>query len=95
MTLQLTARAVSVPLILLLASLLLAGCAGSLTKANYDQIKPGMTEAEVRGILGKTGVMNYSRIGDDAELTCSQAGRSITVRFHGGRVVSKSQKGIE
>jgi hypothetical protein len=32
----------------------LASCGGSkINKANFDKIKPGMTESEVEGILGK------------------------------------------
>jgi hypothetical protein len=75
--------------ILALLALTVAGCKGNknLTKANYDQIKPGMTLADVQKLLGAptdweagglamaegSGVAAATGIGDMQSMSQSQS----------------------
>lgn len=71
---------------------------GLVTRANFDLVTRGMTRAEVEAILGP---------GDDASVSRDFLGvqwyagmgtakaRWITVGFMDGRVIAKSQKGLD
>lgn len=84
-------------------TLLLAGCGGSkITEANYDKVKPGMTQDEVEKILGKgtdqtanatafTGVPAKSTIFVYSD---KEGEKSITVFYVQGKVAQKTQSGI-
>lgn len=80
-----------------LGSLALAGCGSKVTKSNFDQIKTGMTLAEVEAILGKgtesTGAAGA--IGDLAgsakSVTWKDGDKSITVNFVNDKVALKTQ----
>lgn len=68
-----------------------AGCS-KLTPENYAKLKPGLTYAEVKSILGEPARCNdlvgfkSCRWGDDS--------RSITVRFAGDQVVLYSAENV-
>jgi outer membrane protein assembly factor BamE (lipoprotein component of BamABCDE complex) len=101
--------------ILLLAGLLLsmAGCSGAATspipskvsKSNFDKITNGMSEAEVKNILGepqssassslsqtdpKTGTTSESK----TQMYWSDGEKSITVDFVNGKVTGKKENGL-
>jgi hypothetical protein len=107
---------VSNPLCLLLICSMAAlsgGCGGGhsalvgskVSQGNYDKIKDGMTEAEVKGILGppsnetsasvsrtdpKTGTTSQS----NSQMSWGDGERSITIDFIDGKVTGKKQKGL-
>jgi outer membrane protein assembly factor BamE (lipoprotein component of BamABCDE complex) len=72
-------------------AVLLAGCS-KLTPENYAKLKPGLTYAEVKSILGEPArcddLVGFKscRWGDDS--------RSITVRFAGDQVVLYSAENV-
>lgn len=83
-----------------LGALTLAGCGSKVTKSNFDQIKTGMTVAEVEAILGKgteaTGASGA--IGDLAgsakSVVWKDGAKSITVNFLNDKVALKTQSGL-
>jgi outer membrane protein assembly factor BamE (lipoprotein component of BamABCDE complex) len=101
--------------ILLLAGLLLsmAGCSGTSTspiprkvsKSTFDKITNGMSEAEVKNILGepqnsassslsqtdpKTGTTSESK----TQMSWADGEKSITVDFVNGKVTGKKENGL-
>ena len=89
-------------LLCLLAAFVLAGpigCAGKVSKSNYDKITDGMTTAEVEKILGQgekasagVSVGNINVTGD--VYVWKDGDKEITVVFKDGKVVGKSSKNI-
>ena len=83
-----------------LGALMLAGCGSKVTKSNFDQIKTGMTLAEVEAILGKgtesTGAS--AAIGDLAgsakSVVWKDGDKSITVNFLNDKVALKAAGGL-
>ena len=69
----------------MLAAFCLAACGARVNQANFDQVQPGMTLAQVSAILGDP--VDSSGV----DLTCKwQKGEAtITVQFVGGKVVAK------
>jgi SmpA / OmlA family len=69
----------------------LAGCSSRISKHNFDQIKLGMTQEEVQGILGPpssaTGLEIPVFSGTTSEWV--QGDTVITVQFFNGKVVAK------
>ena len=97
---------ISVPLVLLSLSLL--GFRGSdLTKENYDQIRVGMDQVDVEDIMGDSmtgyssmhGTVSTGEDGDifleDGEMKWERSGKSVTLKFREGKVVSKTQTGLK
>lgn len=82
-------------------TIFVAGCGGSaVTQSNYEQVKTGMTKAEVESILG-TGKESMSSGGDFGGISMQADGmvwqdgnKIITVMFMNGEVQSKSQMGF-
>jgi len=94
------------------------GCSGSkvgqsdldksgskVSQGNFDKIKEGMTEAEVKSILGppsnetsasvsrtdpKTGTTAQS----NSQMSWGDGDRSITIDFADGKVTGKKQQGL-
>jgi outer membrane protein assembly factor BamE (lipoprotein component of BamABCDE complex) len=93
-----SSRAVVVALLAFALAACAAGCASKVSQSSYDKIQPGMTVAEVEGILGKGGVFTASAglaIGDVSFSIKSKDGqKQITVIFRGDKVVSKTQTGL-
>jgi outer membrane protein assembly factor BamE (lipoprotein component of BamABCDE complex) len=106
----------SVMLILVVILQALPGCGNSgsvstsnsakVTKANYDKITVGMSEAEVASILGEPGNETSASASkrDAAGVTTSQATaekawgddkKSIKVTFSDGKVTLKTQQGLQ
>jgi hypothetical protein len=86
----------------------LQGCEDQLTLANFDQIKTGQAEYEVENLLGGKGErddttgVSISAGGIAGSSTNSQLtyiwkakGKEVSVTFQGGKVVTKSQRGLE
>ncbi|MGP8051481.1 MAG: outer membrane protein assembly factor BamE [Desulfobaccales bacterium] len=77
----------------------LAGCGSKISKQNFDQIKLGMTQEEVQGILGPPSEASGVEIpvfsGTMSKWT--QGDTIITVQFVNGKVVAKefSQPGAK
>ena len=69
----------------------LAGCPPKISKENFDQIKLGMTQEEVQGILGPPSEASGVEIpvfsGTMSKWT--QGDTVITVQFVNGKVVAK------
>ena len=84
--------AIVVLVVMGLGVLTLAGCGGKVTKSNFDQIKTGMTVAEVEGILGKatdtkSGAVNLPGIaGSGSIMTWKDGEKTIAVTFANGKV---------
>lgn len=49
----------------------LAYCQGPVTRANFDRLQPGMSEREVREILGEDAVLIVTHEGDSGLLWCN------------------------
>ena len=79
------------PVALAAVAILLSGC-GKLTPENYAKLKPRLTYAEVKSILGEPArcddLVGFKscRWGDDS--------RNITVRFAGDQVVLYSAENV-
>lgn len=79
------------PVALAAVAILLSGC-GKLTPENYAKLKPGLTYAEVKSILGEPArcddLVGFKscRWGDES--------RNITVRFAGDQVVLYSAENV-
>jgi len=80
---------------------LLVGCGGSkVSKDNFDQVKNGMTVAEVEGILGKAtdqggGGVSLPGVEASAKVMIWQDGdKKISVTFLNGKVTAKVQEGL-
>jgi hypothetical protein len=96
---------IGVPLVLLSLSLL--GWRGNdLSKDKYDQIRVGMDQDDVDDIMGDSmgsssmhGTVSTSEDGDifleDGEMKWEHGGKSITLKFREGKVVSKTQAGLK
>ncbi len=69
----------------------LAGCAPKISKENFDQIKLGMTQEEVQGILGPPSEASGLEIPVFSGTMSKWAQRDtiITVQFVNGKVVAK------
>jgi hypothetical protein len=82
---------------------LLGGLAFGLGRGSaqekYDAITVGMTPAQVEAVLVKQSALySLSRVvtGDgEGEMEWSSGDVIITIRFQGGRVVGKSQTGLD
>jgi hypothetical protein len=97
---------IGVPLALLTVSLLsLRG--DDLTMAKFDQIEVGMNQDAVEDIMGDSlagsssmhGTVATGEDGDlfleDGEMKWERNGKSITLTFREGKVVSKTQSGLK
>lgn len=79
------------PVALAAVAILLSGCS-KLTPENYAKLKPGLTYAEVKSILGEPArcddLVGFKscRWGDES--------RNITVRFAGDQVVLYSAENV-
>ena len=69
----------------------LAGCPPKISKENFDQIKLGMTQEEVQGILGPPSEATGLEIPVFSGTMCkwAQGDTIITVQFVNGKVVAK------
>ncbi len=78
----------------------LAGCADKVTQDNYDQIKTGMTLAEVQAILGSgteqvSGSGALGSIGGSAKVYKWESdGKVISITFANDKVKLKTQTGL-
>ena len=71
--------------------MLLVGCS-KVTKENYDQLKSGMSQAEVEAVLGSSDMCTETF----GTKTCSWGNedRNITINFVGDTVLVLSNKGL-
>ena len=78
-----------------------AGCASKISKANFERIKPDMTEKEVEKLLGQParieerdpkGPPEADR--DDRMVIWQDGSRVITIGFRDGKVVSMGCDGL-
>jgi len=69
----------------------LAGCPPKISKENFDQIKLGMTQEEVQGILGPPSEATGLEIPvfSGTMSKWAQGDTIITVQFFNGKVVAK------
>jgi len=65
----------------------------SVTKQAFDAIKPGMSEADVRKIIGGEGFVQ-SDSGGIKIVTFQEGTKLIGVTFRGGRLAGKIQVGL-
>jgi hypothetical protein len=80
--------------VVLAVCVVLTGCGGKLTKANAEKIKVGMTEAEVKAILGEPKVSADTDKQDTPpaeksgirQLTWKESDRTISISFKDGKV---------
>ncbi len=77
---------------LMVLALLLAACAGSqINQDNFDKVRVGMTQAEVKGILGEaTEASSLDVAGFSGTTSTWRHGEvTITIQFVNGKVVAK------
>ena len=88
---------------LAIACVLLAfvcGCGSKVSKANYDKIEIGMTEAQVEKILGKgtpqadAGGAIGNLAGSAKIVSWKDGDKGITVTFINGKVTLKAPQGL-
>lgn len=74
-----------------LALLVLAACS-KVTQENFSKVQDGMTEAEVKGILGEpTEFSSVQLLGVSGTSSRWVSGDAVvTIRFLGGKVAQKS-----
>ena len=74
-----------------LALLVLAACS-KVTQENFSKVQDGMTEAEVKGILGEpTESSSVQLLGVSGTSSRWASGDAVvTIRFLGGKVAQKS-----
>lgn len=91
------------------AALFIAGCEDHLTLANYDKIQTGQAQHEVEGLLGGPGERDQTTgmsisaggiaggSGGNSQSTYiwKSKGKEVSVVFTGGKVVNKSQRGLQ
>jgi hypothetical protein len=75
----------------LLYAILASGCGSKITQENFEKIQYGMTEAEVRGILGNATESSSITLGPvgGTSSTWEEKGRTITIQFVNGKVFAK------
>ncbi len=74
-----------------LCSILLLGCASKVTQENFEKIQSGMTQAEVKAILGDPTESSGIGFGPVAGTTSTWKGNgsTITIQFVNGKVIAK------
>lgn len=91
------------------AALFIAGCEDQLTLANYDKIQSGQQQHEVESLLGGPGERDQttgmsisaggiaSGSGANSQITYiwKTKGKEVAVVFAGGKVVTKTQRGLQ
>ncbi len=91
------------------AALFIAGCEDQLTLANYDKIQSGQQQHEVESLLGGPGERDQttgmsisaggiaSGSGANSQITYiwKAKGKEVAVVFAGGKVVTKTQRGLQ
>lgn len=72
-------------------SLCLCACADKATQGNFDKVRTGMTEAEVKAILGEPTEARSVDIGIFAGTTSTWKSKdaTITIQFVNGKVMIK------
>ena len=89
-------------------SALLSACSGgtsgpapeNITLSEYNQIRPGMTYAEVQEIVGSSGILlSESQVGEYHTFMImwyedDHSGANANVMFQNGVVISKAQYGL-
>ncbi len=74
---------------------MVAGCGSKVTKDNYDKVTNGMTEDEVKGILGEptetasAGGALGDLVGAGSVMKWVDGEKSIAVTFVNGKVTAK------
>lgn len=97
--------------IMIVALLLLAGCStpaattseGTITKAEFEQIKNGMTYEEVVKIVGGEGelITESGTPGEESYTVAYQytgkgsVGANANFMFQGGKLITKAQAGLK
>jgi major membrane immunogen (membrane-anchored lipoprotein) len=100
--------------VLVLSFLLLGGCKGSdlvsvhggtakITKTQFDQLRTGMTQSEVEGILGGDCVVQSETGAQGSDFhtvmyACDgngQMGANMNYMIQGGKLVNKAQFGLQ
>ena len=80
-----------VGLLVLLVSVLPAGCGSKVTQENFDKIQTGMSREDVKAILGEptesSGVSVGTISGDS--WVWKTDGTVVTIQFVGGKVLAK------
>ncbi len=76
---------------MLVCSILLLGCASKITQENFEKVQSGMTQAEVKAILGDPTESSSIGFGPVAGTTSTWKGNgsTITIQFVNGKVIAK------
>ncbi|HSB70101.1 MAG TPA: outer membrane protein assembly factor BamE [Candidatus Methylomirabilis sp.] len=77
--------------LILLSSGLLLGCGSKVTQENYAKIQSGMTQAEVKAILGEPTESSSIALGPVGGTTSTWkgSGGTITIQFMNDKVIAK------
>ena len=86
---------VQVGAVMLLCSALLVGCGSKVTQENFEKIHSGMTQAEVRAILGEPTESSGIALGPlgGTSSTWKSNGNTIAIQFLNDKVVAKTFSG--
>ena len=96
-------RTTALALAACLAATMLTGCAGKITKSNYEKVRTGMTVAQVEDILGKgseqAGIGGaLGTLAGSVKIVCWTEGengsKKITITFVNDKVVAKLEAGL-
>ena len=76
---------------ILLCSGLLLGCGSKVTQENYAKVQSGMTQAEVKAILGEPTESSSIAFGSVGGTTATWkgGGGTITIQFMNDKVIAK------
>ena len=77
--------------IALLVSVLLVACGSKITQENFDKVQAGMSQDEVKAILGEPTESTGTSVGpiSGGAWVWKKNGTTITVQFVGGKVFAK------
>jgi hypothetical protein len=78
-------------MLVLLVSALVSGCGSKITQENYDKVQAGMSQEEVKAILGDPAESSGMSFGPISGGTWIWKGSdaTITIQFVGGKVLAK------
>ena len=84
-------RHTRVGVIALLVSLLIAGCGSKITQENFDKVQAGMSQEEVKAILGDPTESSGASIGPISGGTWvwKTGEATIVIQFFSGKVLAK------
>jgi len=88
-------------LLLVVVSMLLAGCVSSrmpVTKSVYDKLRVGMTQSQVQAVVGNVKPSGHATVNEvpvTADTWENPDGSWFNVKYRDGKLVDKMQSGLK